>query len=186
MILERATGQKVSDYLEEKLWKPLGAEYSATWNVDSKKRKQEIAFAGLNATARDFAKLGQLYLHNGNWQGKQIVSEDLVATIANRDTMEQYSGYKNQWWGRYIYHFYEDSLEAVSYKQQTAYSSSVRNIRGRYRVGFRSGAFSAQGIFNQVIYVNPATNVVIVRLGQFWRHPALNAEQFIYNLGARL
>jgi CubicO group peptidase (beta-lactamase class C family) len=186
LILERATGVKVSAYLEDKIWKPLGAEYNATWNVDSKRRKQEIAFAGLNATARDFAKLGQLYLQHGNWQGKRVVGEDLVASVASRDSMELFNGYKNQWWGRYTYQYYNDSLQAFSYKQQTEYSSSVRYVRGRYRVGYRSGAFSAQGIFNQVIYVNPANNVVIVRLGRFWRHPAVGAEQFIYSLGARL
>jgi CubicO group peptidase (beta-lactamase class C family) len=186
LILERATGEKVSGYLEDKLWKPLGAEYNATWNVDSKKRAQEIGFAGLNATARDFAKLGQLYLQSGNWQGKQLINENVVATVANKDTMELYRGYKNQWWGRYTYRYYDDSLEATSYKRQSAYTSSVRNVRGRYRVGYRSGSFSAQGVFNQMIYVNPLNNVVIVRLGQFWRHPVLNADQFIYSLGARL
>lgn len=186
LILEKATGVRVASYLEEKLWKPLGAEYDATWNVDSKKHKQEIAFAGLNATARDFAKLARLYLHNGNWHGKQIVSQDLVATVASKDTMELYKGYKNQWWGRYTYRYYDDSLEALSYQKQTAYASSVRNFRGRYRVGYRSGAFSAQGIFNQMVYVNPLNNVIIVRLGQFWRHPVLSADQFIYTLGAGL
>ncbi len=186
LILERATGEKVSGYLEKKLWKPLGAEYNATWNVDSRRRKQEIAFAGLNAAARDFAKLGQLYLQSGKWDGKQLVNENIIAAVANKDTMEFYKGYKNQWWGRYTYRFYDDSLEAASYKKQTAYASSVRNVRGRYRVGYRTGTFSAQGVFNQIIYVNPLNNVVIVRLGQFWRHPALNAEQFIYSLGAGL
>ncbi|MCU7547524.1 beta-lactamase family protein [Chitinophagaceae bacterium LB-8] len=186
LILQRATGEKISNYLEDKLWQPLGAEFNATWNVDSKKRKQEIAFAGLNATARDFAKLGQLYIQSGSWQGKKIANEDMVATVANKDSMELYKGYKNQWWGRYNSRFFDDSLEAASYKQQTAYSSSVRKVNGRYRVGYRSGAFSAQGVFNQVIYVNPINNVVIVRLGQFWRHPALSADQFIYALGTRL
>jgi CubicO group peptidase (beta-lactamase class C family) len=186
LILERATGNKVSAYLQEKIWQPLGAEYNATWNVDSKRHKQEIAFAGLNATARDFAKLGQLYLQHGKWKERQIVGEDLIATVASKDSMESFNGYKNQWWGRYTYQYYDDSLQAFSYKQQTAYSSSVRLVRGRYRVGYRSGAFSAQGIFNQVIYVSPANNVVIVRLGRFWRHPAVGAEQFIYTLGAGL
>lgn len=186
LIVERATGQRVSAYLEEKIWKPFGAEYDATWNVDNRKREHEIAFAGLNATARDFAKLGQLYLQGGNWHGKQIVSDLIITNVANKDTMELYSGYKNQWWSRYTYRYYDDSLEAASYKQETAYTSSVRNVKGRYRVGYRSGAFSAQGMFNQVVYVNPINNVVIVRLGQFWRHPALNADQFIYTLGSRL
>lgn len=95
LVVEQATGKKISAYLEEKLWKPLGAEYGATWNVDSKKRKQEIAFAGLNATARDFAKLGQLYLKEGKWNGKQLINPSWI-----KEVTEAGKGlpYKNQWW----------------------------------------------------------------------------------------
>ena len=75
-------------------------EHDATWNVDSKKRKREFASAGLNATARDFAKLGQLYLNKGKWKGQQIIDEQWTSTIANGDTMNKYNGYKNQWWSR--------------------------------------------------------------------------------------
>lgn len=185
IVLERATGKKLSAYMEEKLWKPLGAEQSATWNVDSRKRKQEIAFAGLNATARDFAKLGRLYLGKGSWQGKQFMQEVWVNAL-KRDSMEKYNGYKNQWWSRYTYSLFPDSMLAVSYKRQTAFSSSVRPVRGFYRVGHRTGAFSAHGMLDQILYINPANKVIIVRLGRFWSHPDYSAVQFVYHLGARL
>lgn len=186
LIVQRATGKKVSAYLQEKIWQPLGAEYGATWNVDSKKHRQEIAFAGLNATARDFAKLGQLYLQNGQWKGKQVLDPAWVLTVNNADSMQKANGYKNQWWSALNYKYFPDSLAAVHFKNQTPYSSSLKKSSKGYRVGYRTDAFSAEGILNQYIYINPENNVVIVRLGRFWHHPDLHAEGFIYKLGEQL
>ncbi len=186
LIIERATGKKVSAYLQEKIWKPLGAEYGATWNVDSKKHQQEIAFAGLNATARDFAKLGQLYLQNGQWKEKQILAPAWVRTVNNADSMHKANGYKNQWWSSLNYTYFQDSLVAVSFKNKTPFAASLKKSSKGYRVGYRTAAFSAEGILNQYIYINPENKVVIVRLGRFWQHPNLRAEQFIYTLGEKL
>jgi CubicO group peptidase (beta-lactamase class C family) len=62
LILERATGMTLSRYLEEKIWHPLGMEFDASWSLDSKEHGVEKAFCCFNARARDFAKLGVLYL----------------------------------------------------------------------------------------------------------------------------
>ncbi len=78
MIIEKATGKKLSVYLTEKIWEPLGMEYPATMSIDSKKDQTIKAFCCLNARARDFAKFGRLYLHGGKWQGKQIVPQKWV------------------------------------------------------------------------------------------------------------
>ena len=67
LALEKATGQSLPSYLEEKIWIPLGMEYDASWSIDSKKNKTAKAFCCLNARARDFAKFGRLYLNKGNW-----------------------------------------------------------------------------------------------------------------------
>jgi len=73
MIIEKATGKKLSEYLTEKIWQPLGMEYPATMSIDSKRHQTIKAFCCLNARARDFAKFGRLYLKKGKWQGKLIV-----------------------------------------------------------------------------------------------------------------
>ncbi|RRN76259.1 class C beta-lactamase-related serine hydrolase, partial [Pseudoxanthomonas sp. SGD-10] len=76
LVLERALKDKtISQYLEEKIWKPLEMEYPASWSMDRKKNGIEKTFCCLNARARDFAKLGRLYLHKGNWNGKQLISK---------------------------------------------------------------------------------------------------------------
>jgi CubicO group peptidase (beta-lactamase class C family) len=57
--------------LEEKIWQPMGAEADATWLVD--RAGQESTFCCLNAVLRDYARLGLLLAHDGNWRGRQII-----------------------------------------------------------------------------------------------------------------
>ena len=132
LVLERALkGKSITAYLEEKIWKPLGMEYDATWSLDRKKDGLEKTFCCLNAHARDFAKLGRLYLNKGNWNGVQVVPQDWVEASTTADTADggvEY--YKYQWW-----------LE-------------------------KDGSYNAAGILGQYIYVNPAKNLIIVRLGK--------------------
>jgi len=86
LILERALkGNTVTSYLQEKIWTPLGMEKDASWSIDKKKKGMEKTFCCLNATALDFAKFGRLYLKNGNWNGKQILSESWVAQSTKPD-----------------------------------------------------------------------------------------------------
>ena len=100
LILERALGeQTLTNYLQEKIWQPLGMEYDASWSIDRKKNGLEKTFCCVNARARDFAKIGRLYLNNGEWNGKQIVSKGWVETSTQIDTTngsEWY--YQYQWW----------------------------------------------------------------------------------------
>ncbi|MDP3927900.1 MAG: serine hydrolase [Bacteroidota bacterium] len=100
LILERALkGKNVTQYLQEKLWEPLGMEYSGSWSIDSEKSGLEKTFCCLNARARDFAKIGRLYLQKGNWNGKQIVSEKWVKESTQVKTSEgSASYYQYQWW----------------------------------------------------------------------------------------
>ncbi|MEL1244153.1 serine hydrolase [Flavobacterium sp. DGU11] len=128
-VLERALkGKTITSYLEEKLWKPLGMEYDATWSLDKEKDGLEKTFCCINARARDFAKIGRLYLNNGKWNGKQIVSSQWVKESTT--SIPGSEGYTNQWW-----------LNS-------------------------DGSYLAKGILGQYIYVNPAKNLIIVRLGK--------------------
>lgn len=83
MILEKATGKSLPEYLEEKIWKKTPMNYDASWNLDSKKHRNPKAFCCLNARLTDFALFGQLILKNGNWQGKQIIPEEWLLEIKN-------------------------------------------------------------------------------------------------------
>ena len=61
LVLERSLkGKTITQYLQDKLWTPLGMEYDASWIIDKKKNGLEKTFCCLNARARDFAKIGRL------------------------------------------------------------------------------------------------------------------------------
>lgn len=133
MVLEKALkGKTISQYMQEKLWQPMQMEYDASWSLDRKKGGVEKTFCCVNARARDFAKLGRLYLNKGNWNGQQLVSRQWVETSTAIDTTKGSSQYYQYcWW-----------------------------------LPTSSGDFMAIGILGQYIYVNPAKNMVIVRMGK--------------------
>jgi len=99
MVLERATGMSVSDYMSTRLWRPLGAEDDATWNLDSERSGFEKLESGLNATPVDFARFGLLFLHHGEWNGARIVSKDWVSAATAADTnTDPADFYQYFWW----------------------------------------------------------------------------------------
>ncbi len=138
MLISRATGRSLTDYMTEKLWLPMGAENPAYWMLDAE--GVEMAFGGLNATARDYAKLGELYRLKGRRDGRQIVPEAWVHASVTPDAphlmpgenpnSDYLMGYGLQWW-------VPDGTE---------------------------GEFSAIGVYNQFIFVNPTRGTVIVKL----------------------
>lgn len=96
LILHRATGKKPSEYLSEKIWKPINMCSNAIWTAD--KQGEDKTFCCMGATALDYAKFGRLYLNNGNWNGTQIVPEDWVERSIARDTANGSSfGYNYNW-----------------------------------------------------------------------------------------
>jgi CubicO group peptidase (beta-lactamase class C family) len=71
VTLRYAVGKSASDYLHEKVWEPIGAESDAAWLLDSE--GFEVAHGFFNAVLRDFARLGRLLAHDGEWNGQQIL-----------------------------------------------------------------------------------------------------------------
>ncbi len=113
MIVERATGQPLNEYLQEKIWKPLGMEFDASWSVDSRKHKEVKAFCCLNARARDFARFGRLFLNNGNWDGRQIISQQWVNASTTFDKAKNGFKYSYQWWHNVNYAIRSDTVKVT-------------------------------------------------------------------------
>lgn len=138
LLIAQVTDSSLTKYLENKLWLPIGAEYDAFWSTD--RHKRELGLGGLNATARDFAKFGELYRLNGIWNGIQIlpkewikasVTPDAPHLIPGENDLSDYDlGYGYQWW------IPDDN----------------------------SGDFTGIGIYNQFLYVSPKSGIVIVKL----------------------
>jgi CubicO group peptidase (beta-lactamase class C family) len=148
MILERTTGMSVTAWTQSRLWDPLGMEFDGAWTLDSEAAGFEKMEAGLNARAIDFAKLGRLFLHEGEWDGTRIVSPAWVATATGVDLADRAAGappgrsYGLMWWG----------VERASGPPD----------------------FYAAGDHGQYIYVSPQNRAVIVRtgveFGASWSH----------------
>jgi CubicO group peptidase (beta-lactamase class C family) len=112
MILERTTHRPVAQYLADTIWEPLGMEFPASWSIDSEADGFEKMESGLNGRAIDFAKFGRLYLDNGNWDGRRIISEQWVAEstgpdpgddrpfLTAKDWQDDGGYYGYMWWGK--------------------------------------------------------------------------------------
>jgi len=179
IIVSRATGKPLTEYLEEKIWQPLEMESHATWNTD--KKQLPITYGGLNATARDFAKLGTLFLKKGKWNGQSIISEQWVNSSVSKDSMKAYGGYRNQWWGVSDYKYFIDSSKAAAYKKNEATISTYTAGNGTkyFYVQEQTNRYFAEGLLGQFIYLVPDKNLVIVRLGHNWNHATFNLHRFL-------
>jgi CubicO group peptidase (beta-lactamase class C family) len=98
VLVSSAVKKPLSQYLEEKIWKPAGMEAKATWLLG--KTGHEIAGCCLQAATRDFARMGLLVLANGTTASRQIVPPDwfAAATHKQKDIGEPGKGYGYQWW----------------------------------------------------------------------------------------
>lgn len=145
MVLRETTGQTLSSYLEEKIWKKTGMESDAYWLVDS--TGMEMAFGGLNVVLRDYARFGQLFLNNGVYDGQQIIPKQWVQDSVTPDAphlmpgenplSSWVMGYGYQWW---------------------IPEASVKKIKTDYM---------AIGVYNQYIYIHPPSRTVVVKLSAY-------------------
>ncbi|HEY2172955.1 MAG TPA: serine hydrolase domain-containing protein [Mycobacteriales bacterium] len=100
-IIQRASGQTLTDYLRPRLFDPLGIG-AVAWQQHPAGR--DLGFTGLHVTTDAIAALGQLYLQRGSWNGEQLLSEEWVAEatrshVANAgENIDWRQGYGFQFW----------------------------------------------------------------------------------------
>lgn len=168
MIISKATGKPLAEYMQEKIWSKLDMEYDASWSVDSRKHQTEKAFCCVNATARDFAKLGRLYLHEGNWNGNQIVPKEWVRQSVMGDQPQNDFRYSFQWWHNRHFYIPDDSAKITGVYKPIQITTKTGNTYSMLVAP--TGDFYARGILGQFVYVLPEKNIVIVRLGKTRKH----------------
>ena len=136
-ILESVTKMPVREFLYKRIWNKIGTESDAYYITDTS--GVDMALGGLNATLRDYAKFGQLYLNNGNWLGEQIIPEAWVKSSHTPDSP----------------HLMPNAGELSSNEWGYGYQWWVP--------GNPMDDYTAHGIFNQFIYIDPKSNVVIAK-----------------------
>ena len=97
MVIEKATGTSLSDYLSQKFWSPMGAETLALWQIDSKESGMEKAYCCIAATARDFARFGKLYIDKGKWGDTEILDSSFVE-LSLKPVFDDSPFYGYGWW----------------------------------------------------------------------------------------
>lgn len=158
-VIQKATGKNVSEYASEKIWTPINAEEDALWSLD-KKDGMEKAFCCFNSNARDFARLGQLVLNHGKWNGVQVVDSAYISEATTPAT-----------WLEFTRKPYPNETETPAPQPCTIYGYQfwLLNYDGMKIPYFR-------GILGQYIFIIPELDAVIVRLGKK-RDKAYNIEQ---------
>ena len=98
VLVSSATKKKLSDYLSEKIWAPFGMEQDASWLLGA--TGHEISGCCIQASTRDYARLGLFILGGGQVNGKSILPDDWIAqaTTKQAETGEPDGGYGYQWW----------------------------------------------------------------------------------------
>lgn len=136
-ILEKVTGQSISEYMSEKVWQRIGAKNPALWNLDHKNGREK-AYCCFYSNAQDFARIGQLYLNKGLWNNERIISENYVM----ESTCPAY----------YLKDVNNNFVDYYGFQIWTAYYKNL-------------DVFYFRGIQGQYTIVIPEKNLVIVRLG---------------------
>lgn len=141
-ILLRATGQSLAKLLGDRIWRPAGCADNAQILLDT--AGHEIAGTGLNATARDLARVALMVLGGGWVDGRLVIPPaalDNIAMGGDRALFDAASyptrpggSYRSQWW-----------INHEGY-----------------------GSLSALGVFGQRLYLEPGSGLVVVRMGS---HP---------------
>ncbi len=132
-ILHGAVKQPLATYLSERIWQPMGMEAEANWWLASPDGI-EIGGSGISATLRDYGRFGLFVLHDGVARGVRILPEGWVREATSPKTLRDGTklSYGYMWW------------------------------IPESEVARRDGAFAAEGIHGQFVYVDPAAQVVIV------------------------
>jgi len=134
-IVQKVTGGKIIDYLGPRLFEPLGIE-GMDWETDP--RGINTGGWGLRVKTEDMAKFGQLYLQNGEWNGKQLlpaswIEEATTSKIDQAPDASQATRDSSDWLQGYCYQFWR----------------------------CRNNAFRADGAYGQYIIVMPEQDAVI-------------------------
>jgi len=141
-VLQRATGQALSELIATRLWEPMGAEHDAYLIVDP--AGQEIAATGFNATARDLARLALLLLEDGRVAGQTVVPLGAI------DSLRQGG----------------DRTLFAAADQPTRPGWSYRSLW--WHTHNANGAFCALGVYGQRLFIDPSRQLAVVRFGS---HP---------------
>jgi len=157
LVLHYALNRSASDYFQEKVWQPIGAEADARWLIDAE--GFEVAHFAFNAVLRDYARLGRLLAHDGAWQDKQIIpAQWMIEATTTRPSDTYLAPGRNS-------------------PSSLGYGYLIWLLPGTSR------QFAPMGMYGQRICVDPASKLVMVQTAlddspEVWRLWSAVVERF--------
>jgi len=148
-VLKKATGRNIADYASEKLWTPIQAEEDAQWSLDHKEG-MEKAYCCFNSNARDFARLGQLLLNKGYWNGVQVIDSNYIKAATTPATELKFTRRLRPGQTQ------ADPPVSCTFYGYQIWLANYRGLKIQYM----------RGMLGQYIIAIPALDAVIVRLGK--------------------
>nr|WP_233165733.1 serine hydrolase [Pedobacter sp. ASV12] len=134
-VVEKATKKSLAQYFQERLWQRIGTQYPASWGLDHVKGLTNTA-SRFQVTAIDLAKVGRLYLNDGQYNGQQVVPQDWVLQTIK---MQGRTPVTSKGWQKTT--------------QNYLWWLPQEGVNGEY---------AAEGMLGQRLYVDPLTKTIIV------------------------
>lgn len=138
LMLSKRTGISNTEYLQNKIWRKIGAEHSAYWLKN--RRGQEGVQGMFSATLRDYGRLGLLVLHKGKFNGREIIPEEWIEQMTKLDRSKPQPDKPPFFYGLHIWIPTRGDMPA-------------------------SGRSEMQGVGGRFISIDPVANMVIVHIG---------------------
>jgi CubicO group peptidase (beta-lactamase class C family) len=150
LVLERVTGQRFGTLLSRRIWQPIGADDAMLW-LDRDGGTPRL-WCCLQATARDYGRIGQLILDKGRTGGRQVVPATWIKAMATPSATNPNYGLQ-LWIGSPF----------VAERKYNALSPLVARASKPYA---RDDVLLMDGAVGQRVYVVPSERLVIVRIGE--------------------
>ncbi|MBT3702251.1 MAG: serine hydrolase [Alphaproteobacteria bacterium] len=142
-VCERVGGARLAELISREIWSKIGAEKDALFTTD--KAGTSLADGGFNATLRDFARFGQMHLQMGRFNDQQLASTEWFRSCRSGDSDKF----------KVLYSEFAEHYPRAAYANQWWVVDSEREM------------YAARGVFGQLICIDPATELVVVKLSSW-------------------
>jgi CubicO group peptidase (beta-lactamase class C family) len=156
-VLQGATGEDVSTFAEQRLFRPLGMAHT---RMTTDRAGNTQTFEGVQSNCEDLARLGLMVQRDGKWGSRQIVSSSWVAESTGKPSTPLNAAYGYLWWLNR-----KGVLAGPLSATNLAAAANPTTARGQLVPGAPDDLYWALGLGNQLVQVDPGSRTVVVRLG---------------------
>ena len=159
-VISTAVGESTRAYAAERLFGPIGMTHT---QMTADPAGNTNAFFGTQTTCQDLARFGYLFLRDGRWGDEQVVPKSWVRAAVGRSSQDHNAAYGLLWW--------LNRKGPIIGPLATDAPGQPEPPIGQTMPGLPADAFTAQGLGGQVVLVDPTSETVVVRIGQFQASP---------------